>query len=146
MKADTDFFKVWGGISGCQHLLAVLLEEGVHTRGLELARVAAVAAEFPARRFGLAPAKGRIAVGADADLALVDLDAPVTVTAEDLRYRHQHSPYVGRTLRGRVARTLVRGHTVYRDGEIVSGPIGRLVRPERRDGARKARLTHQPIE
>lgn len=131
MKADTNFFKVWGGISGCQHLLAVLLEEGVHTRGLPLARVASVAAGFPARRFGFAPAKGRIAVGADADLALVDLDAAVTVAAEDLRYRHQHSPYVGRTLRGRVARTLVRGRTVYRDGEIVSGAIGRLVRPER---------------
>jgi allantoinase len=36
---------------------------------------------------------------------------------------------VGRTLRGRIVRTLVRGSTVFLDGKIVSGPIGRLVRP-----------------
>ena len=129
MKTGADFFTIWGGISGCQHLLALLLEEGVHARGLPLSRVAAITAEYPARRFGLAPAKGRLAVGADADLTLVDLDAAVLVAADDLRYRHQQSPYVGRTLRGRVARTIVRGQTIYLDGAIVSGPIGRLVRP-----------------
>jgi allantoinase len=46
-----------------------------------------------------------------------------------LHYRHRHSPYVGRTLRGRVARTLVRGVTVYHDGAVVSEPIGRLLTP-----------------
>jgi allantoinase len=39
------------------------------------------------------------------------------------------SPYIGRTMRGAVVRTLVRGTTVFQDGMIASKPIGRLVRP-----------------
>ena len=55
------------------------------------------------------PRKGRIEPGADADLALVDLNAEYTLRAEDLLYRHPISPYVGRRLRARVVRTLLRG-------------------------------------
>jgi allantoinase len=77
------------------------------------------------------PRKGHLLVGADADLALVDLASSETIEREQLRYRHQHSPYIGRTLRGRVVRTMVRGHTVYLDGQIVSAPIGRFIAPVR---------------
>jgi allantoinase len=70
-------------------------------------------------------------VGADADLALIDLGSSHVLEADDLLYRHKHSPYVGRTLRGRVVRTLVRGITVWLDGKVVSGPVGRLVTPRR---------------
>ncbi|HSP72573.1 MAG TPA: hypothetical protein VLN26_09405, partial [Gaiellaceae bacterium] len=68
--------------------------------------------------------KGRIEPGFDADLALVDLGVEAELRADDLRYRHRHSPYVGMTLRGRVAATLVRGRPA---GERP----GRLVRPRR---------------
>ena len=124
-----NFFKVWGGISGCQSTLQLLLTDGYARRGLPLETIAAVTSEFVARRFGLAPRKGRLAVGADADLALVDLGHSATLHPSDLLYRHRISPYVGRTLRGRIARTLVRGTTVYLDGRIVSPPIGRLLTP-----------------
>jgi allantoinase len=129
MKSDPNFFKVWGGISGCQHLLPLLLTEGYYKRELPLERIAYLTSGYAARRFGIVPEKGQLLVGADADLALVDLLLSYEVRAEDLFYRHKHSPYVGRTLRGRVVRTLVRGHTVFLDGQIVSEPIGRLVRP-----------------
>src|SRR5262249_15410479 len=117
MKADSNFFRVWGGISGCQSLLALLLTEGHDSRGLPLETIASLAARFPAERFGL-PGKGRLAVGCDADLALVDLGRSAVLRADDLYYRHRHSPFVGRTLRGVIARTLIRGHTVFRNGEI----------------------------
>jgi allantoinase len=68
-------------------------------------------------------------VGADADLALVALQDEAILQASDLYYHHQHSPYVGRKLHGRVTRTLLRGVTIYRDGQIVSDPIGRLITP-----------------
>jgi allantoinase len=119
-----DAFSAWGGISGCQSLLPLVLG-----RELPLGTVASAVAGFPAERLRLS-GKGRIAADADADLALVDLDAPHQLRAEDLFYRHPHSPFVGRTMRARVVRTLVRGRTVFADGRIVAPPSGRLVTPE----------------
>lgn len=131
MKVGDDFFKIWGGISGCQSMLQLLLTDGYVRRKLPLTTIASVTAEYVARRFRVAHAKGRLAVGADADIILVDLTQRAALRAEDLLYRHRHSPYVGKTLHGRIVQTLVRGKTVYRDGKIVSGPIGRLVTPLR---------------
>ena len=130
MKTGSDFFRVWGGISGCQSLLPLLLTAGHHARALPLPLIAAVSAAFPARRFAL-PGKGRLALGADADLALVDLAAAAPLTAADLHYRHAHSPYVGRVLRGQVVATLLRGRPIQRAGQAVGAPAGRLVRPLR---------------
>ena len=123
LKADTDFFQAWGGISGVQHLLPVLLDAG-----MEPELFSRLASENPARRFRL-PHKGRLEIGGDADLVLVDLRAEHSVRAEDLLYRHQHSPYVGRTLHAMVRRTLLRGQTVFHDGKIVAKPAGNLVKP-----------------
>jgi allantoinase len=128
IKVGDDFFKVWGGIIGCQSLLNVMLDEGHHERGLPLERVASLTSGNAAGRFGF-PQKGRLEVGADADLALVDLDSSFTLETENLLYRHKMSPYVGRTFRGSVVRTVVRGTTVFRDGRLVSEPVGRLIRP-----------------
>jgi allantoinase len=122
---DGDAFTAWGGISGCQSLLPLLLTED----RLPLENVGRVASGFPAERLRLR-GKGRIAPGADADLALVDLTAHDVLRSEDLFYRHPHSPFVGRTVRARVVRTLVRGRTVFCDGRIVAPPSGRLVTPE----------------
>jgi allantoinase len=129
MKEGSDFFKIWGGISGCQHLLALLLTDGHAMRKLPLTTIASVTAEYVARRFRVAPAKGRIAPGADADFAMVDLQGSAVLSPEDLHYRHPHSPYVGKTLRGTIMRTVVRSRTVYRDGRVIEGNKGRLVRP-----------------
>lgn len=131
MKSGPSFFKVWGGISGCQSLLQLLLTDGYVQRKLPLTTIARVTAEYVAERFSISVSKGRIEVGADADLALVDLGTSAFLQAEDLLYRHQHGPYVGKIMHGRVVRTLVRGITVYLDGKIVSGPVGRLVKPSR---------------
>ena len=127
MKSSDNFFQVWGGISGCQSLLQLLLTEGHTRRDLPLTTIAGVTAGYVARRFGVAPRKGRLEVGADADLLLVDLGSSQVLRAEELLYRHKHSPYVGRELRGRVVRTLVRGVTVWLEGKVVSGPVGRLI-------------------
>jgi allantoinase len=128
MKAGADFFTVWGGIAGCQSTLAALLTEGWDVRGVPLPLLAAVLAGNVAGRFQLS-GKGILAVGADADLALVDLDAAGVLTAADLHYRHKLSPYLGRRLRGRVVRTLLRGRTMVRDGQPLHHSGGQLVRP-----------------
>jgi allantoinase len=73
--------------------------------------------------------KGRLEPGADADLTLVDLDDRHAPTLYD---RHGLSPFAGRPLRGRVVRTLLRGATVFRDGEITA-QRGRLLTPTKGD-------------
>lgn len=128
MKAGTDFFKVWGGISSAQHTLPLLIAEGHVERQMALPLISKLMSYNVARRFKL-PAKGRIAAGMDADLALLDLRERFEIKAKDLFYRHQHSPYIGRSLQGRVLRTLVRGREVFRDGKIITKPAGRLVKP-----------------
>jgi allantoinase len=83
-----------------------------------------------AERFALAD-KGGIALGKDADLTLVDLNKEDLLTAAALHYRHRQSPYLGRKLRCRVVRTILRGQTIYRDGKLPAQPIGKLLRPQK---------------
>ncbi len=120
LKQGTDFFKIWGGISGCQSTRQLLLAQD----RLELTTVAAVTATNVARRFGLA-GKGDIAPGLDADLWLVDLSHEDVVRREDLLYRNPFSVHEGQRIRGKTVRTLLRGRTVYPGGE----PAGRFIRP-----------------
>jgi allantoinase len=130
MKTDQNFFKVWGGISGVQHTVPLLITEGHIHRGMGLPLLANLLSRNVVTRFGLPPERGRIAPGAQADLALVDLGASFDVKAEDLLYRHRQSPYIGRKLTGKVVQTILRGQTVFQNGKIVAKPVGRLVRPE----------------
>ena len=121
--ASPDFFAVWGGISGIQTTLRALL-----TLGLSHSLIAGLLSSNVADRFRL-PGKGGIRVGADADLALVDLSHASVLQAGELLDRHHLSPYIGRTLKGAVRRTLVRGRTVALDGSVVGEPSGRFLRP-----------------
>ena len=121
LKSGNDFFAIWGGISGAQTMLVSLLE-----LGFDSSTIARLAAGAPADRLGL-PAKGRLEPGADADLTLVDPAATWKLRAEELHYRHRHSPFVGMTFRGRVVRTILRGRTTW-DGERFGSPIGRALR------------------
>ncbi len=127
MKAGPNFFKIWGGISGIQHTLPLLLTEGHVKRGLALPLISSLVSFNVSARFRLPPAKGRLLPGADADLALVDLNQQFNVHADGLFYRHRHSPYLGRKLTGKVVRTILRGQTVFQDGQIVSKPMGLVI-------------------
>ena len=128
LKQGDDAFAWWGGISGLQTLRGTLLAVAGE-RGLTLPQVAGLTAGSAAERFSL-PHKGRLEVGRDADLVLVDLGHEGTVEQADLRYRHPQSPFVGMRTRGRVVRTLLRGNTVVEDARIVPhATFGRIVRP-----------------
>jgi allantoinase len=113
-----------------QHTLSLLLSSKFQVSSFKLEMIARLTSFNVAERFNLPKTKGRIAVGADADLAMIDLKSQFTVRTEDLSYRHRQSPYVGRALTGRVVRTILRGKTVFREGGIVSPPSGRLVKPQ----------------
>ena len=116
-STDTGRFdEAWGGIASVQLFLSALWT-GAHARGYSLDRVAQWACFAPAEFAGLAARKGEVAVGKDADLIIFDPDAEWLVHGEDLQHRHDLTPYDGRTLRGVVHRTYLRGELAYVDGK-----------------------------
>ncbi|WP_037908454.1 allantoinase AllB [Actinacidiphila yeochonensis] len=126
-----DFGAAWGGISSLQLGLPAVWTEA-RRRGHGLADVARWMAEGPARLAGM-DGKGAIAPGRDADLAVLDPDADFTVDPARLHHRNPVTAYAGRTLRGVVRATYLRGRLVARDGAPVArapgeGPAGRLIR------------------
>ena len=123
-----DFMKAWGGISSLQIGLAAVWT-GAHARGHNAADIANWMSEAPARLAGLTGKKGAIAVGYDADLVFWDPDAEHSIDASTLEHRHKITPYHGRTLRGVVMRTILRGETIYERGRGFLGtPRGRWTR------------------
>jgi allantoinase len=129
MKTSQDFFAIWGGISGVQSTLAVMLSEGVKARVLPLELVTKMLASKPAERFKFAH-KGKLELGFDADFCLVDLSRSFTLEPEALLYRHLQSPYLGQKFTGVIQRTVSRGQTTFLDGQIVEGARGQFVRPQ----------------
>ncbi|MFC4776467.1 allantoinase AllB [Paenibacillus sp. GCM10023252] len=126
LKEHPDYFAIWGGISGAQHTLELMLDEGCRRRGIPLPRLAEVLSSAPAGRFNLSHCKGSIQIGMDADLVLIDLNHAYKVNKEQLYDRHQQSPYIGREISCKVIRTISGGQTVYeaegsgRDGHEAS--------------------------
>jgi dihydropyrimidinase len=111
------------GFPGTATILPVVLSEGYHKSRISLRRIAQVLASEPARLFNLAPAKGDLAIGADGDVTLVDLERVRKVDPIELGSYSDYSPYEGWSLRGWPVRTIVRGVTVMKDHRVV-GPQG----------------------
>jgi dihydroorotase-like cyclic amidohydrolase len=130
-EKEVGWEKMWSahtGTPGVQYQLPLLLEAALDGK-LSLERAVEVTASRPAEVFGLA-SKGVIAPGADADLVVIDLDQPWTITdAADLS-RCGWTPYDGRQCRVRVERTFLRGAEIYADGKVTGVPgQGRMVVP-----------------
>lgn len=121
VKDTGDFGKAWGGVASVQLGLPAVWTAGEEF-GIELSDVARWLAANPCASFRV-PGKGSIAVGNDADFAVVAPEETFVVDVEDLEHKNKISPYQGRTLRGVVKRTVLRGRTVDRDSKA-----GRIVR------------------
>ncbi len=127
----TDGWKAHTGTPSTQFYLRLLLDASADGR-ISLERVVESTATTPARVFGLA-GKGRLEVGADADIVVVDLEREEVITDDEVLSKCGWTPYAGRRTRGSVAATISRGDVVYRDGQVIGTPgRGRQARPMRR--------------
>jgi dihydroorotase-like cyclic amidohydrolase len=120
---EGDLWQALPGFGGTALIYPFILSEGPK-HGLSLERCADLVATNPARAYGLAPRKGSITVGADADLAIVDMEETRPVTTERLLSAQEYTPFEGMELTGWPVRTLLRGKTVFADGEPVGEPFG----------------------
>ena len=123
-KLVPDVWQAYGGVTGVETMLAFLVSEGWNKSRLTLARLVEISSAAAARRYGLDSRKGALAVGKDADVALVDPEASWTVHGEDLHSKATWTPFQDATFRGRVQRTFVRGRLVYDAGADVLGEPG----------------------
>ena len=114
------------GMPGVQTLLPVMLDH-VAAGKLSLLRLMDMTSAGPQRLFGIA-GKGRIAVGYDADFSVVDLSGTMRVENKDMASRSGWTPFAGRTLKGRVIGTIIRGRRVMWDGEVLGAAMGEPVR------------------
>ncbi len=125
-EKDGDYPATPSGMPGVQTLLPLLLDH-MNAGRLSLARVVDLTSAGAQRIYGIA-GKGRIAVGYDGDLTLVDLRARREITGDWLASKCGWSPFEGRTVTGWPMATVIRGRVVMRDGELQGPPAGRPVR------------------
>ncbi len=132
---DEKFNRSWWdtlpGTIGVQTSLPIMLDH-VNKGEVTLNRVVECMCEKPAEIFGLAPRKGLIEVGADADLVVLDMDREWTVTHEEMYSKTKYTPYNGFKLKGKPVMTIVMGEVIMDDGKIVGKPgAGKLVNPRK---------------
>ena len=113
------------GMTGVQTLVPIMLDH-VNAGRLSLERFVDLSSHGPNRIFGMSR-KGRIAVGYDADLTIVDMKRSVTITHEQAGSKAGWTPYHGKTVTGWPVGTIVRGHKVMWEGEIVNPALGEPV-------------------
>ena len=125
-----DLWSASAGFPGIATLLPVMIEEGWHKRGIAIETLAAVLSANAADLYGLTR-KGRVAVGLDADLIVVDRETPREVRAAELASYSDYTPYEGRVLRGWPVATYLRGRRIAAGGQVVpeadAAPAGRFV-------------------
>ena len=113
------------GMTGVQTLLPLMLNHCNNGR-LSLERLVDLTSAGPARIFNISR-KGRIAVGYDADLVLVDLEARRTIANDWIASRAGWTPYDGMEVQGWPLTTILRGVIAVRDGELQGSPLGTQV-------------------
>jgi len=127
-KQVDDWRRVAYGIPGLETTLPLLYTYGVLTGRITWPRLVALTSAGPARLFGLAPQKGLLLPGADADLVIYDPTGDSVIQARRLHSAAGYSPFDGMPVRGRVRYTIARGRIVCREGEWVGVPgAGRFV-------------------
>jgi dihydroorotase/allantoinase len=120
-EAEDDILNCPVGIPDAETFIPLMLN-AVATGHLSLERLAALAAEMPARIYGLYPCKGVIQIGSDADFTVADLAQTYPLRAEDMNTSCGWIPYEGKMITGKVTHTIIRGRVVAKDGKVLGNP------------------------
>ena len=116
------FATVPPGMSNLETQLPMLYSEGVRRGRITLGRLVEALAANPARIAGLAPRKGAIAIGADADLVLFDPNQTRTIHAPELHSASDYDVFEGYEVTGWPKLTLSRGEVIVQDGQVLGQP------------------------
>ena len=125
MHGESTHFKyIPNGVPGVETRLPLLFSEGFGKGRITLQQFVELSATNAARIYGLYPAKGTIAIGSDADIAIWDPDREVEITNSILHHNVDYTPYEGMRVRGWPETVLSRGEVVVEHGNYC-GKTGR---------------------
>lgn len=122
-KHNDNIWKADCGFPGVETQMRLMLTE-VNRGRMSLQHYVKISSVNPAKSFGMWPFKGRIGVGAHADIAVVDMAREETIHACDLHSRGKITPFEGTKTMGAAIHTLVRGQFVQKDRQLVAGMKG----------------------
>lgn len=128
-EGEGDFFAAWGGVSSVGLGLSILWTEG-EKRGITAEDVVRWCCLNTAKQVGLDHQKGDLRVGLDGDVTVFDDEATFEVGPDTMLFRNKCSPYQGKTLKGVVKETWVRGQKVFERDEGFGSrgcPVGKLL-------------------
>ncbi len=131
-KELEDILAIPSGLPNLEAFTPLMLSAAQDGR-LAMSKMVGLMSARPARLYGLYPRKGALQPGSDADLVLYDphLSSVIDTATWHSRSRGSAKIFHGLPYRGRITRTLVRGRTVYQDGQLLGSPgWGQMVRPE----------------
>jgi len=124
-KERGDFFASWGGISSVGLGLPILWTEATSRSSITILDVVRLCAVNTAKQVGLSHKKGALRPGMDADVCIFDDEGVFKVGREQMLFRNKVSPYQGKTLKGVVKETWVRGMKVFERGGENGGFVGK---------------------
>ena len=124
IRGRDDFSRIPGGAPGIETRLSLLYSHGVLSGQLTPERWVEVCCTEPAHRFGLAPRKGTLSVGADADVVIFDPEHRATLSVNSLHQNVDYCPYEGWEVQGYPVKVLSRGEVIVENGKFV-GTAGR---------------------
>ncbi|MBA3323846.1 MAG: dihydropyrimidinase [Rhodobacteraceae bacterium] len=131
---NASFKQIANGMPGIALRLPLLFSEGVRKGRITLNQFVALGSTNAAKLYGMHPAKGSLAIGADADIAIWDPEETRTVTLEDQHDAMDYTPFEGRELTGWPVTVLSRGERVIDGGRLTAEPgRGRFVARARPD-------------
>jgi dihydropyrimidinase/allantoinase len=119
---EGDIWTSLAGFGGAEIMFPLLLTEGYRRRGLPLERIAELTSYNPAIYHDLYPKKGTIAIGSDADLAIIDLDKEKEVSVNTLHSAQDFTPFEGMKYKGWPVCTILRGEVIFENDKIVGKP------------------------
>ena len=117
-----DFSRIPPGVSNLETLLPMLYSEGVRRGRITLPRLVELVATNPARLAGLAPRKGMIVPGADADLVVFDPERTRVVRASEMQSACDYDVFEGWSVTGWPSVTIARGEIVFEEGQVRGQP------------------------
>lgn len=124
-----EFSKIPNGSPGVEHRIQLLYTYGVCTGKMSMNKMIEIISTNPAKIFGMYPQKGTIEVGSDADIAVLNPNKEITISAKNQVQNVDYTPYENYKVNCEIDRVYLRGREIVKDGKIVcNSPHGKYIK------------------